>query len=87
MITKPGLKGQAQLVMFKSTDQLLNKYYDLVRSQIVPKEGNEGFFFLTTNGAKYTQAYRKIADGIKRTGIEGIYLPTPSDYWIGIIII
>ena len=75
---KTSLEGPAQLVLNKLTNQLLDKYYKLVRCKITPQKDCEPYLFLTTSGAKYKQVYRKMATKFQRTGITGIDIPTPS---------
>ena len=52
-------QGPAHLVFKKTTDELLSKYYSLVRQRIQPKEGASQLLFLTVNGSRYSQLYRK----------------------------
>ena len=79
---KTGSDGPAQLVLDKNTNHLIDKYYHLVRKKITPNPGCESLLFLTTNGCKYTQVFRKIGAEIRRTGIKGIEIPTPGQYRI-----
>ena len=79
---KTGPDGPAQLVVSKLANQLLDKYYNLVRTRIIPQNNCEQYFFLTTSGGRYTQVYRRMARELKKTGIKGIEIPTPSQYRI-----
>ena len=81
---KTGLDGPAQLVG-KLANQLLDKldkYYNLVRTKIIPQNNCEQYFFLTTGGGRYMQVYRRMARELKKTGIKGIDIPIPSRYRI-----
>lgn len=77
---KTGPQGAARLVLTKTTDGLFNKYFNLIRQRIKPHEGINHLFFLTANGRKYTQVYRKIQEAININNIKGIELPAPSQY-------
>ena len=78
---KTSSTGCAKLVVKTQEIGYLLDYYFLVRSQIVPQSGLENLFFLTTNGGRYTQVYRKIKEAIKANGIE-TDVPTPSAFRI-----
>ena len=80
---KTGPDGPAQLVVSKLANQLLDKldkYYNLVRTKIIPQNNCEQYFFLTTSGGRYMLVYRRMARELKKTGIKGIDIPTPSQY-------
>ena len=79
---KTGSDGPAQLVLDKFTNKLIDSYYNLVRKKIAPSPGYKSLLFLTTNGSKYTQVYRKIDEELKKTGIKRIDIPTPGQYRI-----
>ena len=52
---KTGYKGPAQLVLKKSTDQLLDKYYHLVTTKITPQKGNENHLLMVLCIHKFTE--------------------------------
>ena len=79
---KTGPEGPAQLVLNKSKDHLLEQYVNLVRTKIETKEGNEDLLFVTTNGSRYNQVFRKIKTELERTGIKNLRIPTPSEHRI-----
>ena len=76
---KTGVQGAAQLVVDKFTDELLDTYYRLVRQRVKAHEGTHHLFFLTFNGRRYTQVYRKIQEAITNI-IKDTVLPAPSQY-------
>ena len=73
-------QGPAHLVFKKTTDKLLSKYYSLVRQRIQPKEGASQLLFLTVNGSRYSQVYRKLQEAITVNNIKDVELPKPSQY-------
>ena len=73
-------QGLAHLVFKKTTDELLSKYYSLVHQRIQPKEGASQLLFLTVNGSRYSQVYRKLQEAIKVNKIKDVELPKPSQY-------
>ena len=79
---KTGPQGMAQLVISKSTEELLKKYYCLVRNKVIPDEGCDGLFFLTANGKRYQQVFRKIKEAAVANGFTDILPPPPSKYRI-----
>ena len=80
---KTGPQGVAQLVTSLEGEELLLQYYTLARKKITPKPGCHGLFFLTPNGSRYTQVYRKICESIKASSINDIEPPKPETYRIG----
>ena len=79
---KTGPQGMAQLVISKSTEKLLKKYYYLFRKKIIPDTGCDELFFLTANGKKYDQVFRKIKEAAIINGFNDIIPPPPSKYRI-----
>jgi len=79
---KTGPQGVARLVMEKPVYHLLENYFTLVREKITPQPGVEQLLFLTVNGSKYNQVYRKIREQLEATMIHDITPPTPSEYRI-----
>ena len=77
---KTSTQGPAHLVFNKTTDELLSKYYSLVRQRILPKEGASHLLFLTVNGSRYSQVYRKLQEAITANNIKDVELPKPSQY-------
>ena len=76
---KTGPQGAADLVITKDIDDLLEFYLNNVRRHITSNDDTEHLFFLTSNGKKYTQVYRKLKDAIADTSTT---LPKPSTYRI-----
>ena len=79
---KTGPQGMAQLVISKSTETLLKHYYILVRKKLIPDDGCDELFFLTTNGKRYQQVFRKIREAARANGFTNILPPPPSKYRI-----
>ena len=79
---KTGPQGMAQLVISKTTEQLLRNYYYLVRKKVIPDEGCDELFFLTVNGKRYQQVFRKIKEAARANGFTDILPPPPSKYRI-----
>ena len=79
---KTGPQGRAQLVVSKSTEDLLQNYYTFVRSRVIPAEGCESLFFLTPQGKQYKQVYRKIREAAIANGFTTTLPPPPSKYRI-----
>lgn len=77
---KTSTQGPAHLVFNKTTDKLLSKYYSLVHQRIQPKEGASHLLFLTVNGSRYCQVYRKLQEAITVNNIKDIEDPKPSQY-------
>ena len=77
---KTGPQGAADLVMDKEDDELLEFYLKNVRRHIPSNDETKHLFFLTTNGKRYTQVYRKLKDAMSTTSRESPTLPTPSTY-------
>ena len=72
----------AQLVIFKSTETLLKHYYILVRKKLIPDNGCNEVFFLTDNGQRYQQVFRKIREAAVANGFTNVLPPPPSKYRI-----
>ena len=79
---KTGPQGRAQLVVSKSSEDLLQNYYTLVRTKVTPAEGCESLFFLTPQGKQYQQVYRKIREAAIANGFTTTLPPPPSKYRI-----
>ena len=77
---KTSAQGPTHLVFNKTTDQLLCKYYSLVCQRIQPKERANHLLFLTANGSRYSQVYRKLQEAIAVNNTKDIELPRPSQY-------
>lgn len=60
-----------------TTEEVLIQYHTLVRSRLTSKPGCNDLFFLTHQGAKYTQVYRKITQSINANNIN-VTVPPPS---------
>ena len=79
---KTGAQGIAQVVIKKSTDELMGSYYRYIRQHAKPIEGAEHLLFLTPTGRRYTQVYRKMQEAFSSINQEKIKLPAPSQYRI-----
>ena len=75
---KTGAAGSAKLVVNKEDMRYVLDYHFLVRSRIVPAAGCHQLFFLTHNGKRYTQVYRKICHAFSINNIQTDELPAPS---------
>ena len=65
-------RGPASIVISKTIDNLLSKYYNGVRKSITPKPSMENRFFLTTGNE-----FRKITETIQAIA-QKFYLPMPT---------
>lgn len=79
---KTGPQGRAQLVVEKHSEQILLNYMKLIREHLQPAKGCQMLFFITHNGKKYTQVYRKIKEAIILNGLKDVIPPPPSMYRI-----
>lgn len=79
---KTGAQGRAKLVVEQEDMQHLLDYKSLVRDHIEPKHECAHLFFLTHNGAKYTQVYRKIVESIRANHLNITIPPPPSAHRI-----
>ena len=74
---KTSAQGIAQLVVTADIEEVLLFYYEMIRTKLVPEPGVEDRFFLTFNGALYTQVYRKLREGLS---VDNMQPPVPSKY-------
>lgn len=79
---KTGPQGMAQLVATTEAEEILVHYHTLIRTRLTPKAGCEELFFLTHQGSKYTQVYRKITQGINAANLNVVIPPPPSMFRI-----
>ena len=70
-------QGLAQLVVNEATEEMLIKYYENIRIKLEPADDCQDNFFLTYNGQKYTQVYRKIQTALS---IGNLKPPVPKEY-------
>jgi len=79
---KTGPQGVANIVIDKSTDQVMDSYIKYVRQRANPNDDTEHLFFLTTTGRRYTQVYRKMTEAFVTVNTTNIKLPPPKQYRI-----
>ena len=81
---KTGPQGRARLVLTREKEAILDCYKRLVRAHIMPSKGCEELFFLTPNGNRYTQVYRKIREAAIINGFKDLLPPPPNKYRIAV---
>ena len=79
---KTGPQGRAQLVITNQAEHIILMYQQLIREHIEPAPGCDGLLFLTSNGKKYTQVYRKIKEAAIVNGLKDFIPPPPKMYRI-----
>lgn len=77
---KTGLQGAVDLVITKDNADLLNFIFKNIRQHISSNDDTNHLFFLTSNGRRYIQVYRKLKDTIATTSKANPTLPKPSKY-------
>ena len=77
---KMASQEMAQLVVTTDIEAVLLYYYKKIHIKIVPSQDKHtDKFFLTINGSMYTQACRKLQDGLS---VGNMHLPVPSKYCV-----
>jgi len=61
---KTAKQGPALLAITEEAEEMLDYYYNNIRNQLKPSEGNEEYFFLKHNGTEYDQVYRRIKEAL-----------------------
>ena len=79
---KTGPQGRAQLVVTKQAERILLQYKHLIRAHLEPATGCNTLFFLTSNGKRYTQVYRRIKEAATINGLKDVIPPPPKMYRI-----
>ena len=64
----------------KDTDDLLEFHFKNGYQHIPSNDDTNHLFFLTSNGRRYTQVYRKLKDAVTTTSKANPTLPKPSKY-------
>ena len=77
---KTGPQGRAQLLITNQAEHIILMYQQLIREHLVPAPGCDDLLFLTSNGKKYTQVYRKIKEAAVINGLKEFIPPPPKMY-------
>lgn len=72
---KTAAQGLALLAITEETEDMLDYYYNNIRTKLLPSEGCEEYLFLRFNGMEYDQVYRRIKEALSTPTMS---LPPPG---------